>query len=70
MGRDDDITPPRGVMIHTQTQEQLQEMIVDIAFDLDLLTAAFGMLMKAHSLELEWKNLQRSMSERRRKIES
>jgi len=75
MDRDEDTTPPGGIKLrHAQeyTREQLLNMVQDtltaIEFDLDVLTQGFGLLMKEHNLEKQWKELQRSMSKRRRII--
>jgi len=74
--KEDDDTDPRGLhvsQVQNMTREQLLNMVNDsiaaIEFDLDVLTQGFGLLMKAHNLERQWKNLQRHMSERRRHID-
>ncbi len=70
MGQDD-TTPPRGMRtasLQLLTQEQILALITEMQFDLDCLTQAFGLLMKAHNLESQWRTLQRTMSDRRRNI--
>jgi hypothetical protein len=74
MSNDDD-TDPHGIRLAQSqrlTREQLLTMVSDelaaIEFDLDVLTQGFGLLMKEHNLEKQWRELQRNMSARRRTI--
>lgn len=74
MSKEDDTDPHGMRLTHEQrlSREQLLTLVSDelktIEFDLDVLTQGFGLLMKAHNLQRQWQQLQRTMSARRRSI--